>query len=349
MSSAYAERGGTAPVNEQIHHEINVLTDSAYRRFVQISKGYVFFNWFFLILVIVEFVIFLTFFASWADSSLLAITLAVIFLTAFSYFVLRLYFQAKKPEQFMQLREGYLNACKELLQYQDGIPEYHLTLVNVICNFVSLLHDKEYSFYQPPEFLEALEPALEKLSCWWHWKDVFRMEELLLFCSIEEHIKLVKCDPINLEYHVALANAYVMLSTLYNDPRRIDDERWISPDKNSREMQHKFRKTAERAIEELKILKENAPNDPWVHVQLAYNYHDLHMPEDEIQEYEEVMRLCPEDKDTLFTLGVLYFQQGLNAKGLRIYEELKRSNYKKAESLIGFYGVYAPYDPVQEE
>jgi hypothetical protein len=35
---------------------------------------------------------------------------------------------------------------------------------------------------------------------------------------------------------------------------------------------------------------------------------------------------------------VLYFQQGRNAAGLEVYEELKRSNYKKAESLISFYG-----------
>ena len=95
---------------------------------------------------------------------------------------------------------------------------------------------------------------------------------------------------------------------------------------------------AERAIEEFKILNDYAPEDPWIHAQLAYSYHDLQMPQEEIREYETVLRLKPDDMDTLFRLGVLYFQQGMNAKGLQAYEELKRFHYKKAEALIGYYG-----------
>ena len=74
---------------------------------------------------------------------------------------------------------------------------------------------------------------------------------------------------------------------------------------------------------------------------LAYQ-HDF--SEEEIKEYETILSLCPDDKDTLFKLGMLYFQQGFNAKGLRAYERLKRSNYRKAEDLIKFYGAYASHD-----
>ena len=133
------------------------------------------------------------------------------------------------------------------------------------------------------------------------------------------------------------------LSSLYADPRKYQDyeeERYIPEGRCSEEMEAKFRATAERAIEEFKILNDYAPEDPWVHVQLAYSYHDLQMPEEEIKEYETVLQLRPNDKDTLFKLGMLYFQQGANAKGLRIYEMLKRTNYKKAESLIKFYGSF---------
>jgi len=99
---------------------------------------------------------------------------------------------------------------------------------------------------------------------------------------------------------------------------------------------------AERAIEEFKVLNDYAPNDPWVHAQLAYSYHDLQMPKEEIKEYETILKLNPGDRDTLYKLGLLYFQEGMNAQGLRIYEELKRSHYKKAESLMENYGSYNP-------
>jgi tetratricopeptide (TPR) repeat protein len=169
------------------------------------------------------------------------------------------------------------------------------------------------------------------------------MKELLLTTAVEEHLKVVKCEPTNLEAHAALANAYVTLSSLYADPQKFhdyDEERYIPIERFSAQMQAKFRATAERAIEEFQILHDYAPEDPWVHIQLAYSYHDLQMPQEEIREYEIVLSLRPHDQDTLFKLGMLYFQQGMNAKGLRVYETLKRSHYKKADSLIKFYGSY---------
>ena len=49
-----------------------------------------------------------------AKSAVLAFSLALIFLTGFSYAVLRLYFHAKKPEQLVELRNAFLEECKEL-------------------------------------------------------------------------------------------------------------------------------------------------------------------------------------------------------------------------------------------
>ena len=126
----------------------------------------------------------------------------------------------------------------------------------------------------PPECLSMMEPILEKISCWWHWRDVHRMKEILIFFSIDEHIKLIKYEPTNLEFHAALANEYVMLASLYSDPKKMegfDQDRWIPPERCSNEMQYKFKQASEFAIEELKILNEYAPDDPWIHVQLSYN------------------------------------------------------------------------------
>jgi tetratricopeptide (TPR) repeat protein len=323
--------------------EISKLWTPALRQFNRLIRNYVLFNLSFLIITCGELVCFLSFFALLSRSSVLAFTLAFFFMTLFSYFVLKLYLQAKKPDQLMDLCEAYLDRCKAIIHYQEGIPEHHVALGQAAQKFAVALHEKEYTYYHPPSFLNSLGPTLERFSCFCHWKDLHKMKEMLLTKAVEEHLKVVKCEPTHLEVHAALANAYVMLSSLYADPRKYhdyDEERYIPDERFSEEMQARFRATAQRAIEEFKILNDYAPEDPWVHIQLAYSYHDLQMPLEEIREYELVLTLRPQDKDTLFKLGMLYFQQGMNAKGLRIYETLKRTNYSKAESLIKFYGSF---------
>lgn len=346
MTTSRIEGEGYFHLNNFFYNDqINKIIDPLLPQFKRMIKSYVAFNMLFLAIGFIEFVLMIVFFTILAQSSILAFSLALVFLTFFSYFVLRIYLQSKKPEQFLEIRDRYILACKNFINFQEGVPEHHIALANACCKLADSLHGKEYLLYQLPDWLDFASPYLENFSCWWHWQDIHRMKELLLIASVNENIKLVKCEPTNLEVHAALANAYVMLSGLYVDPRKIegyDEDRWVSPERFSDTLELKFRATAERAIEEFKILNNYAPNDPWVHAQLAYSYHDLQMPKEEIQEYEIILKLNPEDKETLYKLGVLYFQQGLNAQGLRVYEELKRSHYKKAENLINFYGAYEP-------
>lgn len=205
-----------------------------------------------------------------------------------------------------------------------------MAIANACCRLSETFSGRESLYYRPYRWLEFLAPKMETFSEWWHWRDIYRMRELLLLASLEEHIKLVRCEPTSLEIHAALANAYVMLSTLY--------AKQMGKKEFDQSLETKFRTTSEKAIEEFKILSDYAPNDPWVHLQLAYSYHDLQMPLEEIKEYEMILRINPDDKEALFKLGTLYFQQGMNAKGLRVYEELKHYNFKKAEILIRFYG-----------
>jgi tetratricopeptide (TPR) repeat protein len=244
-------------------------------------------------------------------------------------------------ERCLVLKEDFIHSCKAALQYRHAVSEHHNSLAAACAQFASSLHGKEYSFYHPPAQLKPLAPLMSKLSCWCHWDDVHSMREMLLVAAIDEHVKLVRCLPTDMTAHTGLANAYVMLSGLYVDPRSMegfDDERWIPQNKYGESVKAKFRQMSERAIEEFKILNDYAPRDPWVHAQLAYSYRDLQMPKEEIKEYETILQLCPDDKEVLMKLGQLYFQQGHNAQGLQIYERLKRANYKKAESLIHYYG-----------
>jgi tetratricopeptide (TPR) repeat protein len=325
--------------------QLKKIFDPVFAECDAIMQRYALFNLFFMSLCAFEVILVAFFFAFLAQSLILALSLSAVFFTFFAFFTLRVYFQTKKPEQLKALKDQYVAACKSLLNYQEGTSEHYIALANACCKLANRLHGREYNYYYPPGWLSFMTPMFERLSCWLHWVDLHLMKELLLQESVNEHIKRVKCQPTSLEAHAALANAYVMLSGLYLDPRTMegyDDEHWIPEDKYNEEFDEKFRSIAERAIEEFKILGEYAPDDPWVHSQLAYSYHDLRMPLEEIKEYETIQKLIPDDKDNLYKLGMLYFEQGLNAKGLRVYEELKKAHYKRAESLIKHYGSYKP-------
>lgn len=343
MTTIIQQQSALLTEDKPLHQDyLSKTFDQIFFEFDGVTKRYVVFNLFFLSLCIVEILLLMTFFAFLAQSLVMALSLAAVFFTFFAYFTLRIYFQTKKPEQLKVLKNKYLSSCKGVSSHQEDAVENPIALANACCKLANRLHAREYSYYNPPPFLAFLSSPLEKFSCWWHWQDVHVMKEMLLQEAVEEHIANVKSKPTNLEAHAALANAYVMLSGLYIDPRKMegyDDERWISPYKFNEATEKKFRFNAERAIEEFKILLEYAPDDPWVHSQLAYSYHDLQMPLEEIREYEIIQKLRPDDKDNLFKLGILYFQQGLNAKGLKVYEELKKAHYAKAESLIKHYGA----------
>lgn len=322
-------------------NQILPLIDSIIHRFHSTIRSYAMFNLFFFLFFISQLTYISLHFTFLLQSFVLAMALGLCFVTIFCYFTLKIYFQTKKVERFSSLKEDYVFACKDIIHYQHGNSEHHMMLANACAEFAAALHGKEYAFYRPPEAFAKLTPLFDRISCWCHWDDVYTMREMLLMSAVDEHIKIVKCYPTDLASHAGLANAYVMLSGLYVDPRSIegfDDDRWIPPHKYDGKIKDKFRLMSERAIEEFKILNDYAPRDPWVHAQLAYSYHDLQMPNEEIKEYEMLLQLCPDDREVLFKLGQLYFQQGRNAEGLQIYEQLKRSHYKKAENLIHFYG-----------
>ncbi len=84
--------------------------------------------------------------------------------------------------------------------------------------------------------------------------------------AIYEYIEQIIKDPMDWGGHQEIANAYVMLYSLLTEAGHLEDGK----------------KYCRRAIEEFKILCQYAPQDPWVHTQLAYGYHDLKMPKEEI-------------------------------------------------------------------
>ena len=296
---------------------------SILRDFRRTLQSLVMFNFFSIALIVFELVIFFS-------SPMKAIMLGALFLTAFSYFVLLFYYQSKKPEQLLQLREQFLQACRQHISLPIGEVQHHLSIAEALTKLVSYLTNFEANFYRA---LSSIISLVGKFSSYCFCRDVFKMKRLLLQAAIEEHLKQIRVTPTDLEVHASLASTYVVQSLLYRDPIREKDQ------KNQLFLDESFRNSARLAIEEFRILNHYAPNDPWVHEQLALGYSQLDMPNEELAELEMLLKLRPQDKEILLRLGILYFRQGMNAKGLQVYEELKQSNFKRAGQLIASYGV----------
>ena len=305
------------------------------RQFRRVTASFVLFNLLFLSLFTAELLLFILFLPFLMQTSWLALSLSGLFLTIFSYFVLLFYYQAKKPDQLVQLKDLFISSCRQLAGSSEG---HHLPIAGALTKLSSYLEEFEWQFYRIPPFLHSLKRPLSSMSAYCHWQDVYRFKQILLHAAIEEHLSQIRSTPTDLELHASLANTYVALSKIFIEPKRSPNPSAFR--RNKELFDESFRAAARLAIEEFKILNHYAPNDPWVHEQLARSYGDLRMPQEEMIELETLLKLRPQDKDLLLRLGALYFQQGLNAKGLQVYEELIAGHTQKAEDLIAIYGRY---------
>lgn len=302
------------------------------RSFDRKIRSFVRLNGIFIVAFVIECVLFTLFLPFFLKSAFLAIIIAVFFLTVFSYFILKQYRESQKLSYFEALLESFLSENQEQLAKSSS---KEVETAKICTRIAHKLYQREYKYYSPPKLLRFLSPILERFSAWMHWHDVHQMRELLLDRAVEEHIQLVRKEPTNPDVHALLANAYVMLSGLYVNT---ENERWVPEQKYGENMQMLFQEAAKNAVEEFKILKEYAPKDPWIYMQLAYSYRDLKMPDEEKEAYESILSLRPQDHETRFNLGMLYFRRGENARGLKEFEELKKAQYSKADELLCIYG-----------
>jgi len=302
------------------HFRMDGPCGEALEDFKQVTRQYALFHITFFSIGVLELVAFVLFFSFLTKTTIFAFSLAGLFLTGFTYFVLLFYFQAKKPNQLLDVRSNFLKTSRSTLPYEEKSAEYHLALAASLERLLSHFHRLEYSYYSVPASFKTLSPLMQKFSAWTHWKDLHQMKELLLLMIIKQEIEFIKLQPTNLEAHAHLANSYLSLSKLYMDPRELypDEEHfWVSPEYASSEMLENFKQASLRAIEEYKILDSYAPNDPWVHAQLALIYHNLGLFHEEMREYETILKISPSDSEILFRLGVLYFKNGQSAQALR--------------------------------
>lgn len=328
---------------QRFEGQIDNFSQEALDVFKQVTRQYALFHITFFSIAVLELAAFVLFFSFLTKTTIFAFSLAGLFLTVFTYFVLLFYFQAKKPEQLLEVRKAFLDACNASLPFDKGSTESHLALSSALERLLAALHRQEYTYYTLPESFKTLSPLMQKFSVWTHWKDLHQMKELLLMMIIKEQIEMIKLQPTDLESHARLANTYVYLSKLYMDPRRRspDEEHlWVSPDYSTAAMIDKFKTASLRAIEEFKILNSYAPNDPWILAQLAALYRNLDMPQEEMRQYESILKVSPQESEVLYRLGVLYFEHGFSAQALRLYEQLKKNNDPMADALIASYDIF---------
>ena len=102
-----------------------------------------------------EFISLIFLFRYLAESAWLSFGFGFIFLTLFSYFLLRLYFQTQKPAQFENLKDIYEKNCKTLLRFEEGNLDKHVALANAYCKLANSLHKKESRTFRLPSMIAS--------------------------------------------------------------------------------------------------------------------------------------------------------------------------------------------------
>ena len=299
------------------------MTEKALYHFQNIVKKELLFHSLFIGLAALASLFFLFFFSFLSDSFLMGIFIACVFLGVVLYFVLKLYFQEQKPQELLELRNQYLSTKS----HNDR---------DVITSFVKVLDQSKLDYITLPQFLDFVKPTIEKFLATYHWKDVHLFKELFLRAHLDMMLQAVIKNPGSTQEHKNLASAYMALGEHFHRPL----EKLSSSSKTSELFWEHFQTFFRLAIEELLIVKEYEPADLWTSTKLAECYLSLGMLEQAIVEYETILETNPDDKDALFSLGTLYFKQGLHGKGLKIYQELQLVAKEMADELIALYGSH---------
>lgn len=347
MQSETSQSPGQTYIDPNAAHfekQVDHACQKTLGQFKKIRRFYFKFHSYFLLAILLELFAFGFVFHYFPKSSVLALFISLIFLTIFSHFVLLSYFQVKKPQQFSQLKEDFLHRCKQLIAFELGTSDYHFSFSFALHRLIYKLAISEAINQAWIKKSEIFSQLIFKWRIWTEWKDLLAVKELFFSSAIDEHFTLIKLEPTDLEAHASLANIYRIFSKVYVEPQKLAMNElvaWMPRRFYSEEMEQKSKELLERALQELLILNEYTSNDPWVHAQLATIYQELKMADKEICEYEKILEISPEEKEVLFRLGVCYFQQGENAKGLRLYERLKKLASAKAPELIAHYDAYS--------
>jgi tetratricopeptide (TPR) repeat protein len=303
-----------------------------YHSFVRIVGGYNYFHLFsiFFISILIIFTVIL----SNTDPKSIShgICIAATIVSIFSYLTIKQFLETKKYSQIHQLIE---------LTYREANPaERTLSALDQYEYYKNLAH--LFSYQAKEKFFAKLFPSLtHKLQMGSYWKFyVFTLEELgkrrllCLLSLIEEH-------PSDLRIHTEYTNNLLEQINLLQIPKSYQELFFPSALKkfNHEDRKRKIKKLYHLAIEELKILNDLAPNDPWTHAKFADCYKGIHDQQNELLFVEKLKSLRPHDKEILYNLAELYFENHQYAKGIHIYDQLKLIDKNLAIKLMHNYRI----------
>jgi len=313
---------------------------SGLKHFRKILRSYVTFHTIFISLFSLEIVSLISLYSLDKKTVLFAIAIFSLVLTLFTYLVLLFYFEAKKPEQLKQLKDWFLSVCKRTLP-QEGVSEieYHLFLAQALHIFSSSFQIKDLPIYFNFFPIPSYQRVMKKFSHLWAWKDFQKMKELLLLDCIYQHLCLLKHEPTNLEVHASLGNSYLTLASIYKSMNKdiFFKEFLIGLEDFEEQLLQKFKSCIHKAIEEYKIIRAATYQDPWVLAQLATCYHELEQYDKEIEYFEKILEISDSQEEVMARLSYLYFQQGKNAQGFKLYQIIKETSAVKAEEIFNYY------------
>ncbi|MFZ4772785.1 MAG: tetratricopeptide repeat protein [Chlamydiia bacterium] len=303
-------------------------------RFERLSSFHLIFHVSCIILLTLQFSIFIGLLAYQPKSPYVAALLFSCILTLFSYLILLFYYQAKKPQDFLDLRRYFVQACRKEIETYRPNQDEHLFLAKAAESLTGKLgktqfylnkHGSIYSFIRLLRF-----------------KDIEKMQELLMYAAIQEHIEKIKKDPLDPQTHFSLAKSYLGMYRLYQSPLQESFSRFwivkriIQTDKRVKRVEASLL----LAMEELKIGLSSNPEEPWALLELANCYAELNQKAQELEILKKLYTIATVDEELLLRIGKINFQLGLISEGLEIFSKLKVMNVHLSFELLDSYNAY---------
>lgn len=255
-------------------------------------------------------------------------------LTLFSYLILLFYYQAKKPQDFQDLRRFFIQACRKEIREHRPNQEEHLFLAKAAESLTSKLSKNQFYLNDLGTFSSLMRLI--------RFKDVEKMQELLMYAAIQEHIEKIKKDPLNSQTHLSLAKSYLNMYRLYQSPLKEPLSRFWVVKKiiQTEKRQKRVDASLLLAMEELKIGLSSQADEPWALLELANCYEALQDKHQELETLKKLQEVRPLDESLLLRIGKIYFLLGMTSHGLEIFSTLKNINVHLSFELIDSYNAY---------
>jgi len=229
----------------------------------------------------------------------------------------------RKEEEAEKLTQALIDECHATFDPFESVEQTHLIAAEAARSLSADLKGVEKELCRP--VIKSLDQAFEKLSLLIHGNGVRALRKEALQAAASEIIEAIVQNPISPEHHKKLAIVYLEVACLYADEGGIPSSL------------EAYSKAIRQAISQLGVAKHLGSRDPWLYEQLIECYGALKEEKELLETCSELLEIAPERSDALYYVGRRYFEYGLYAEGLRIYERLLQMDSERAHVLLRVY------------